>query len=155
MPGNVVPGFHSACPELVHPGLRQAPPLSPCAAWGYSSAMASLNPINAPPATPAAPADAAAARTARTQDRRLRLEDILKLMVAEGLVTAADADRLARSRTHRFEHPLEMIADQKWRSLLPPRALITPEGVVELLARHLRGSLHPIDPPKNDLVSVT
>ena len=67
--------------------------------------MASLNPVNAPPPTPPAPADGAVARTARAQDRRLRLEDILKLMVAEGLVTAADADRLARSRTHRFEHP--------------------------------------------------
>src|SRR5438552_2835787 len=155
MPGNVVPGFHSACSELVHAGRRHAPPLSPCAAWGYSSAMASLNPINAPPATPAAPADGAAERTARTQDRRLRLEDILKLMVAEGLVTAADADRLARSRTHRFEHPLEMIADQKWRSLLPPRALMTLEWLVEWLAGKLGVPYHHIDPLKIDLVAVT
>jgi len=117
--------------------------------------MASLNPINAPPATPAAPADGAAARTARTQDRRLRLEDILKLMVAEGLVTAADADRLARSRTHRFEHPLEMIADQKWRSLLPPRALMTLEWLVEWLAGKLGVPYHHIDPLKIDLVAVT
>ena len=39
-------------------------------------------------------------------DRRLRLEDILKLMVSDGLVPAAEADRVARSRTQRFEHPL-------------------------------------------------
>src|SRR6266536_803569 len=155
MPGNVVPGFLSACSERVHAGRRHAPPLSPCAAWGYSSAMASLNPINAPPATPAAPADGAAARTARTQDRRLRLEDILKLMVAEGLVTAADADRLARSRTHRFEHPLEMIADQKWRSLSPPRPLMTLEWLVEWLAGKLGVPYHHIDPLKIDLVAVT
>src|SRR5437867_726544 len=117
--------------------------------------MASLNPVNAPPPTPTAPADGAVARTARAQDRRLRLEDILKLMVAEGLVTAADADRLARSRTHRFEHPLEMIADQKWRSLAPPRSLMTLEWLVEWLAGKLGVSYHHIDPLKIDLVAVT
>src|SRR3989441_13259337 len=117
--------------------------------------MASLNPVNAPPAAPPAPADGAAARGGRAQDRRLRLEDILKLMVAEGLVTAADADRLARSRTHRFEHPLEMIADQKWRSLSPPRSLMTLEGVVEWLAGKLGIPYHHIDPLKIDLVAGT
>src|SRR2546425_1576805 len=117
--------------------------------------MASLNPVNAPPAAPPAPADGAAARGGRAQDRRLRLEDILKLMVAEGLVTAADADRLARSRTHRFEHPLEMIADQKWRSVLPPRALLTLEGLVAWPAGKPRVPFHPIGPLKNDLVAGT
>ena len=37
-------------------------------------------------------------------------------MVADGLVPAADADKLARSRGSRGEHPLEFIADQKWKS---------------------------------------
>src|SRR5215831_10065020 len=68
---------------------------------------------SAPAAAPAAPA-----RTVTSpSDKRLRLDDILKLMVAEGLVAAADAEKLSRSRTTRFDHPLEMIADQKWRSL--------------------------------------
>ena len=48
-------------------------------------------------------------------DRRLRLDDILKLLVADGLVAAADADKLGRSRTQRYEHPLEFVADQKDR----------------------------------------
>ena len=65
--------------------------------------------VQSPPPAGAPPPPA---KPPRQPDRRLRIEDILKLMVAEGLVTAADADRLARSRTHRFEHPLEMIADQ-------------------------------------------
>jgi len=82
--------------------------------------MASPNPVNAPPAIAAA-VDGPPARPTRPADRRLRLDDVLKLMVADGLVTAADADRLSRSRTQRFDHPLELIADQKWRSLLPPR----------------------------------
>src|SRR5947207_11735154 len=117
--------------------------------------MASPNPTNAPVATPLAAAEGAQHRPARTTDRRLRLEDILKLMVAEALVTAADADRLARSRTHRFEHPLEMIADQKWRSLTPPRPMMTLEWLVEWLAGKLGVPYHHVDPLKIDLVHVT
>ena len=104
--------------------------------------MASPNPINAPAAT----ADVPIARPTRAPDRRLRLEDILKLMVADGLITAADADRLARSRTQRFDHPLELIADQKWRSLLPPRPQLTLEALVEWLATKLGVPYHHIDP---------
>jgi len=117
--------------------------------------MASPHPIHAPPAPPAATADAPVARPTRAPDRRLRLEDILKLMVADGLVTAADADRLSRSRTQRFDHPLELIADQKWRSLLPPRPLLTLETLVEWLANKLGVPYHHIDPLKIDLVAVT
>ena len=115
--------------------------------------MASPNPINAPPAV--ATPDGPAARPTRTPDRRLRVEDILKLMVADGLVTAADADRLARSRTQRFDHPLELIADQKWRSLLPPRPQLTLETLVEWLATKLGVPYHHIDPLKIDLVACT
>jgi general secretion pathway protein E len=114
--------------------------------------MASLKPINAPPAPSP---DGSAAHAKRAQDRRLRLEDILKLMIAEGLVTAADADRLSRSRTQRFEHPLELIADQKWRSLQPPRPQLTLETLVEWLAGKLGVPYHHIDPLKIDLIAVT
>src|SRR5438034_729298 len=114
--------------------------------------MASPSPANTPSAPPSPDAGARATRAA---DRRLRLEDILKLMVADGLVTAADADRLARSRTHRFEHPLEMIADQKWRALSPPPRLMTLEWLVEWLAGKLDVPYHHVDPLKIDLVAVT
>jgi general secretion pathway protein E len=116
--------------------------------------MASVKPASTPAVAPAAPAEGAA-RAPRVQDRRLRLEDILKLMLADGLVGAADADRLSRSRTHRFEHPLEMIADQKWRSPAPPRPLMTLEWLVEWLAGKLGVPYHHIDPLKIDLVAVT
>src|SRR6266513_6031267 len=117
--------------------------------------MASPNPTNAPVATPLAAAEGAQHRPARTTDRRLRVEDILKLMVAEGLVTAVDADRLARSRTHRFDHPLELIADQKWRSPIAPRPAMTLDWLVEWLAGKLDVPYHHIDPLKLDLVAVT
>jgi general secretion pathway protein E len=115
--------------------------------------MASPTPVS-PPSAPAAPAEPAA-RGGKAADRRLRLEDILKLMVADGLVTAADADKLRRSRTHRFEHPLEMIADQKWRSLTDAHPVMTLEWLVEWLAGKLGVRYHHIDPLKIDLIAVT
>src|SRR6185437_5694869 len=118
----------------------------------YSSAMPSATPINTPAAPPGAPAGKQAART---PDRRLRLDDILKLMVADGLVAAADADPVARSRTQRYDNPLELIADQKWRSLVPPRRLLTLETLVEWLAGKLGIPYLHIDPLKIDLVAVT
>src|SRR5512132_4171562 len=91
---------------------------------------------SAPPA--AGPSTRATdARPAQTQDRRLRLEDILKLMVADGLVAPAEADRLNRSRTKRFDHPLEAIADQRWKSLIPPHKALTLDWLVEWLAGKL------------------
>ena len=117
--------------------------------------MASLKPINAPPAPSPPPPEGSAARAKLAQDRRLRVEDILKLMVADGLVTAADAERLSRSRTQRFDHPLELIADQKWRSLQPPRPVLTLETLVEWLAGKLGVPYHHIDPLKIDLIAVT
>src|SRR5438128_2338206 len=108
--------------------------------------MAAINPVHTPSAdAPSSPAP----------DRRLRLEDILKLMVADGLVPAADAEQLGRSRTQRYEHPLELIADQKWRSLLPPRRVLTLDALVEWLAGKLGVPYHHIDPLKIDLVAVT
>ena len=49
-------------------------------------------------------------------DRRLRLEDILKLMVADGLVSSSDAEKVARQRTKQFDHPLQAIAHQQWQN---------------------------------------
>ena len=115
--------------------------------------MATPHSIKAPPNPPAAPD--AKPRPARPADRRLRVEDILKLMVADALIGAADAERVARSRTQRFDHPLELIADQKWRALSGARPLMTLEWLVEWLAGKLGVPYHHIDPLKIDLVSVT
>jgi len=103
--------------------------------------------------TPAATTGAAA--SSQRQDQRLQLDDILKLLVADGIVAAADAEKLARSRSSRVEHPLEMVADQKWKSLVPPHRIIVLEWLVEWLAGKLGVPYLHIDPLKIDLGGVT
>src|SRR3569833_608831 len=94
------------------------------------------------------------ARTAAT-DKRLRLDDILKLMVADGLLSAAEADKLSRARVHRFEHPLEFLAEQRLKSPKPPHKPLILESLVEWLAGKLGVPYVHIDPLKIDVSAVT
>ncbi len=111
--------------------------------------------VKAPPSPGSPPGGKTAGAAAKGQDRRLRLDDILKLMLADGLVPAPEAEVLARSRTHRFEHPLEAIADRNWKSLKPPHRQMTLEWLVEWLAGKLGIPYFHIDPLKIDLGAVT
>ncbi len=88
-------------------------------------------------------------------DRRLRIEDILKLMVIDGLIPAAEAEKLARVRTRQYEHPLELIAAQKLKSNKAPHPMLTLEWLVEWLAGKLGVRYWHIDPLKIDLKAVT
>jgi len=108
----------------------------------------------ATPIMPSVAPDGPAAPS-RKEDQRLRLDDILKLLVADGLVAAADAEKLARSRSSRVGHPLEMVAEQKWKSLAPPHRIIALEWLVEWLAGKLGVAYLHIDPLKIDLGGVT
>jgi general secretion pathway protein E len=113
-------------------------------------ATAYPDPASNAPAAPAKPASGGA-----LPDRRLRLDDILKLMVADGLILPADAERVARSRTQRFEHPLELIADNKLKSLKPPHKTLLLEPLVEWLAGKLGVPYRHVDPLKVELGAVT
>ncbi|MET0204777.1 MAG: type II/IV secretion system protein, partial [Casimicrobiaceae bacterium] len=94
-------------------------------------------------------------QAAKSPDRRLRLDDILKFMVMDGLVPAPDAEHLGRSRTKQYEHPLELVAAQKWKSAKAPHKLMTMDWLVEWLAGRLKVPYYHIDPLKIDLQSVT
>ena len=114
-------------------------------------ATAYPDPASNAPDAPAKPAASGGA----LPDRRLRLDDILKLMVADGLILPADAERVARSRTQRFEHPLELIADNKLKSLKPPHKTLVLESLVEWLAGKLDVPYRHVDPLKVELGAVT
>ena len=90
--------------------------------------MATAYSDESPPASQGAPR---LPPSASAQDRRLRLDEILKLMVADGLILPADAERIGRTRTQRFEHPLELIAEQRQKSLQPPHKTLALEPLVE------------------------
>src|SRR5215471_10602507 len=87
--------------------------------------------------------------------RPLRLEQILTLLVADGLVTNADADALSRSKTRRVGHPLEIVAAQNWRAASGSQRPLTLEWLVEWLAGKLGIPYMHIDPLKIDLNAVT
>jgi general secretion pathway protein E len=107
------------------------------------------------PSAPASAKTAVATGPARTADRRLELDEILEMMVADGLVAEADAKKCADVRASRAGHPLEIIAQQKWKSLVPPHRLLILETLVEWLAGKLGLRYLHIDPLKIDLGGVT
>ena len=96
-----------------------------------------------------------AALMPRQPDRRLRLEDVLKLMVADGLVPAADTENMLRVRTKQYDHPLETIAAMRWKSAKAPFKLMTLDWIVEWLAGKLKIPYIHIDPLSVDLGAVT
>ncbi len=75
--------------------------------------------------------------------------------MADGLVAAADAEKLRQNRAARFDHPLELVALQRWRTPDPNAQLLTLEVLVEWLAGKLGVPYQHIDPLKIDLAAVT
>jgi len=82
-------------------------------------------------ATPVSGIKPAPTTRSAANDRRLRLDDILKLMLADGLISAAEADKLTRARVHKYDHPLEFLADQHLKSAKPPHKVLILETLVE------------------------
>jgi len=90
-------------------------------------------------------------------EHRLALSEVLDALVADKLVSKADADRLiADRRMHRGEHhPLVLIADQKWRAAAPPHPLMHLEWLTEWLAQKTGLAYFHIDPLKINFSAVT
>jgi general secretion pathway protein E len=93
--------------------------------------------------------------SAKSRGHALQLPEILTLLVADGLVAAADADVLARTPSRRAEHPLETIAEKKWHATTGPRQALTLDWLVEWLAGKLGVPYLHIDPLRIDLTAVT
>ncbi len=90
-------------------------------------------------------------------EHRLSVAEVLGLMVADGLVTRKDADALiAESRLRRqVAHPLVLIGEQKWKSLLPPHRPLLLDDVGEWFAARIGLEYYHIDPLKIDFTAVT
>ena len=90
-------------------------------------------------------------------EHRLTLPEVVGWLVADGMVDAAEGERLvAERRLYRGDiHPLVLIADQKWRNLLPPNRPLQLEDVCEWLAARVELEYVHIDPLKVDFSIVT
>ncbi len=88
-------------------------------------------------------------------DRALTLDFILKEMETSGLVDpVALNDLRSTSRFRSYDHPLVLIAEQKWRSAKPPARILTLESLTEWLAARIDVPYMHIDPLKVDFSAV-
>ena len=90
-------------------------------------------------------------------EHRLTLSELLRMLVADGIVAKADAEALlAESRTRRVTvHPLIFIADQKRKSLLAPHRPLTLDELGEWLGSKVGLEYYHVDPLKIDFTAVT
>ena len=90
-------------------------------------------------------------------DHRLTVLEVLGLLVADGLVSKVEADALvAECRLKRLTaHPLAIVAEQKWKSLLPPFRPLTLDDLTEWFAVKVELAYYHIDPLKIDFTAVT
>jgi len=84
-----------------------------------------------------------------TAQHKLTVEFILRWLVDENMVLAADAERLIKNRSaDRTKHPLVIIGEQNWHSQLPPGKLLSVEVLTEWLAAHIKMEYFHVDPLK-------
>ena len=89
-------------------------------------------------------------------EHRLTLTEVLDWLLADGLVDSGAAEALrTERRLHGGKiHPLIVVADQKWRTLVPPIRLLTLEVLTEWLAGRTGFDYLHIDPLKIDFTGV-
>ncbi|MEK7835271.1 MAG: ATPase, T2SS/T4P/T4SS family, partial [Pseudomonadota bacterium] len=93
----------------------------------------------------------------QTTERWLTLDGVLADLVADKLVSQADADKLANDRrvNRGKAHPLVVIADQKFKDPRQPRKALHLEALTEWLAEKVDLPYMHIDPFKIDFAAVT
>ena len=92
-----------------------------------------------------------------TRERKLTLAEVLGMLVADAMIEQAQSDALvaARRGKRNDSHPLTLIADQNWRSLLLPNKLMQLEALTEWMAERTGLGYFHIDPLKIDFTTVT
>ncbi|MGB8076728.1 MAG: GspE/PulE family protein [Gallionella sp.] len=84
----------------------------------------------------------------QSHQHKLTLAEVLDLLVLDGMVSPADAERLAKNRKADSSHPLEAIGGQNWRNLSPPGKQLSAEFLTEWLAARVAMPYLHIDPLK-------
>ena len=90
-------------------------------------------------------------------EKRLSIAELLDWLVEDEMVEAADGEKMKKERRYYrgSQHPLSIIADQKWKSAKPPHALLALEPLSEWLAKRVGMEYRHIDPLKIDFSAVT
>ncbi len=90
-------------------------------------------------------------------EHKLKLAEVLDLLVADGMVNQADAKALiAERRIHRADvHPLMVISEKGWKSQLSPHRTLTLDTLTEWLAKKSGLEYFHIDPLKIDFTNLT
>ncbi len=98
-----------------------------------------------------------AAAEPKVSEHRLTIAEILDWLVADGMVERAAAEQLKKERRYYrgAQHPLAIVADQKWKSAQPPHRPLALEPLAEWLARRCGMEYLHIDPLKIDFAAVT
>ncbi|MDO8464634.1 MAG: GspE/PulE family protein [Gallionella sp.] len=81
-------------------------------------------------------------------EHKITLDELLQLLLRDGMVSQEDAGKLARNRKadHSNVHPLVVIGEQKWRNLLSPFKPFSVEFLTEWLAARIGMPYFHIDP---------
>ncbi|MDD5299879.1 MAG: GspE/PulE family protein [Gallionella sp.] len=84
----------------------------------------------------------------QSNEHKVTLDELLHLLLQDGMVSPEEAGILARNRKadRSNVHPLVVIGEQKWRSLLPPFKLLSVESLTEWLAARIGMPYFHIDP---------
>jgi general secretion pathway protein E len=93
----------------------------------------------------------------KVTERRLSIAELLDWLVEDKLVSVEDAEKMKKERRYYrgAQHPLTIIADQKWKSLQPPHKPLALEPLTEWLAKRVDMEYKHIDPLKIDFTAVT
>lgn len=86
----------------------------------------------------------------------LTLGDTLRMLVNDGLIEKTQAEKLYKDRKLDSSnlHPLVVIGEQKWKSLVPPHKSLTVENLTLWLAKRVRLDYYHIDPLKLEFGSI-
>ena len=99
----------------------------------------------------------AAAPPLKTTGRRLTLDGVLADLVADGLLTKEDAEKVIKDRrvSHADQHPLVTVSEHKFRDPRHPKRLLNLDLLAEWLAGKAGLPYMHVDPFKIDFAAVT